>query len=231
MHVHAGGARDGVLGFTTDTNDLYLVTDWNFYTGVEPSNPNMRPSKENPPRLIHAFVADYDAKIPDERLMEVAKTMKISPTYIERSLGGNARLVWVLPFALRAETYDFAALLLESAKEWLQLSMLPALDTGAFGDPTRLYCNGADWKPTGLPPIAESDLQAFFVKCGRDYHFKGPKEDEAVPLMVIEPALKEAFARKNELVFLDFITDQTENVYPMVPGGKGITEMILYEDL
>ena len=35
----------------------------------------------------------------------------------------------------------------------------------------------------------------------------------------------------NELVFLDFVTDQTENVYPMVPGGKGISEMILAEDL
>jgi acetolactate synthase-1/2/3 large subunit len=47
----------------------------------------------------------------------------------------------------------------------------------------------------------------------------------------VEPALREAFAAKNELVFLDFITDQKENVYPMIPGGKGITEMILYEDL
>jgi acetolactate synthase-1/2/3 large subunit len=28
-----------------------------------------------------------------------------------------------------------------------------------------------------------------------------------------------------------FLTDQTENVYPMIPGGKGITEMILSEDL
>jgi len=27
------------------------------------------------------------------------------------------------------------------------------------------------------------------------------------------------------------MTDQTENVYPMIPGGKGITEMILAEDL
>ena len=47
----------------------------------------------------------------------------------------------------------------------------------------------------------------------------------------VEPALRDAFARKNELVFLDFITDQTENVYPMIPGGKGITEMILSEEL
>ena len=26
---------------------------------------------------------------------------------------------------------------------------------------------------------------------------------------------------------LDFLTDQTENVFPMVPNGKGLSEMIL----
>jgi acetolactate synthase-1/2/3 large subunit len=37
---------------------------------------------------------------------------------------------------------------------------------------------------------------------------------------------------KNDLVFLDFQVDQTENVYPMVMGGKGLTDMILSsEDL
>ena len=45
------------------------------------------------------------------------------------------------------------------------------------------------------------------------------------------PALKEAFKRTDDLVFMDFITDQTENVYPMVGGGKGLTEMILAEEL
>ena len=47
----------------------------------------------------------------------------------------------------------------------------------------------------------------------------------------VEPALREAFKRKKDLVFLYFITDQTENVYPMIPGGKGITEIILSEEL
>jgi acetolactate synthase-1/2/3 large subunit len=32
-------------------------------------------------------------------------------------------------------------------------------------------------------------------------------------------------------VFLDFLTDQKENVYPMIPGGKGINEIILSEEL
>ncbi len=48
----------------------------------------------------------------------------------------------------------------------------------------------------------------------------------------VEGALREAFKRKTDLVFLDFKVDQTENVYPMVQGGKGLTEMILSsEDL
>ena len=48
----------------------------------------------------------------------------------------------------------------------------------------------------------------------------------------VEGALKEAFAAKDRLVFLDIITDQTENVWPMVKSGKGLTEMLLgSEDL
>jgi len=43
----------------------------------------------------------------------------------------------------------------------------------------------------------------------------------------VEGALKEAFKLKNRLVFLDFKTDPTENVYPMIPAGAGQNEMIL----
>ena len=44
----------------------------------------------------------------------------------------------------------------------------------------------------------------------------------------VEPALREAFGKyKDRLVFMDFITDQTENVWPMVKAGKGLSEMLL----
>ncbi|MET0508576.1 MAG: thiamine pyrophosphate-dependent enzyme, partial [Burkholderiaceae bacterium] len=43
----------------------------------------------------------------------------------------------------------------------------------------------------------------------------------------VEDALRDAFGKhKDRLVFLDFITDQSENVWPMVQGGKGLTEML-----
>ena len=73
---------------------------------------------------------------------------------------------------------------------------------------------------------AESYMDALpdFVKLAEAYGHVGVKIEKPAD---VEPALKEAFARKNDLVFLDFITDQTENVFPMVPGGKGLSEMIL----
>ncbi len=48
----------------------------------------------------------------------------------------------------------------------------------------------------------------------------------------VEAALREARSIKDRCVFIDVRTDPTENVWPMVKAGKGITEMLLgSEDL
>ncbi|HVE50558.1 MAG TPA: acetolactate synthase 3 catalytic subunit [Casimicrobiaceae bacterium] len=77
---------------------------------------------------------------------------------------------------------------------------------------------------------AESYMDALpdFTKLAEAYGHVGMKIEKPGD---VEGALREAFAQKERLVFLDFITDQTENVFPMVPGGKGLTEMILAEEL
>ncbi|MHB1942201.1 MAG: biosynthetic-type acetolactate synthase large subunit [Acidiferrobacteraceae bacterium] len=63
-----------------------------------------------------------------------------------------------------------------------------------------------------------------FVKLAESYGHVGILVDKPGD---VEGALKEAFAMKNRLVFMDFITDQTENVYPMIEAGKGHHEMRL----
>jgi len=45
----------------------------------------------------------------------------------------------------------------------------------------------------------------------------------------VEGALREAFAMKDRTVFLDFVTDPSENVFPMIPAGGGQNEMLLAE--
>ena len=68
-----------------------------------------------------------------------------------------------------------------------------------------------------------------FVKLVEAYGHVGMRIDKPAD---VEGALKEAFNLKDRLVFMDIITDQSENVWPMVKAGKGLTEMLLgSEDL
>jgi acetolactate synthase-1/2/3 large subunit len=69
-----------------------------------------------------------------------------------------------------------------------------------------------------------------FVALAEAYGHVGIRVDKPAD---VEPALRDAFGKyKDRLVFLDIITDATENVWPMVQGGKGLTEMLLgSEDL
>ena len=73
---------------------------------------------------------------------------------------------------------------------------------------------------------SESYMNALpdFIKLAESYGHVGMKIEKPGD---IEGALQEAFKLEDQLVFMDFITDQTENVFPMVPGGKGLSEMIL----
>jgi len=68
-----------------------------------------------------------------------------------------------------------------------------------------------------------------FVKLAEAYGHVGLKVEKPSD---VEGALKEAIRLKDRTVFLDVRTDPTENVWPMVQAGKGITEMLLgSEDL
>lgn len=63
-----------------------------------------------------------------------------------------------------------------------------------------------------------------FVKLAEAYGHVGMRIDKPEQ---VRPALEEAFALKDRTVFLDVITDRTENVYPMIEAGKGHHDMKL----
>ena len=67
-----------------------------------------------------------------------------------------------------------------------------------------------------------------FVKLAEAYGHVGIRVERPED---VEPALREARRLKDRTVFLDIQTDQTENVFPMVQAGKGITEMLLSANL
>jgi acetolactate synthase-1/2/3 large subunit len=63
-----------------------------------------------------------------------------------------------------------------------------------------------------------------FVKLAEAYGHVGMRIDKPEE---VRPALEKAFAMKDRTVFLDIITDQTENVFPMIEAGKAHHDMKL----
>ena len=63
-----------------------------------------------------------------------------------------------------------------------------------------------------------------FVKLAESYGHVGMHIEKSAD---VEAALQEALAQKERTVLMDFVTDQTENVYPMIASGKGHHEMHL----
>jgi len=67
-----------------------------------------------------------------------------------------------------------------------------------------------------------------FVKLAEAYGHVGIRVERPED---VEGALKRAFVdHKDDLVFLDILTDQGANVFPMVAAGKGLSEMILADE-
>ncbi|SMN12317.1 Acetolactate synthase large subunit [uncultured Candidatus Thioglobus sp.] len=63
-----------------------------------------------------------------------------------------------------------------------------------------------------------------FIKLAESYGHIGMLIEKPAD---VEKMLKKALKEKNKVVFMDFITDHTENVYPMIASGKGHHEMHL----
>ena len=70
-------------------------------------------------------------------------------------------------------------------------------------------------------PLTARQLEAF-VRLAEAYGAVGLR---ATKPSEVEPVLKEAFKIK-KTVFMDFVTARYEKVFPMVPAGAAINEMI-----
>jgi acetolactate synthase I/II/III large subunit len=76
----------------------------------------------------------------------------------------------------------------------------------------------------GRYAMSYMDALPDFVKLAEAYGHVGIYIDKPAD---VTAALEEAMKIRDRVVFMDFITDQNENVYPMIPAGAGLNEMIL----
>src|SRR5262245_56248591 len=81
------------------------------YSLCEGLNENLRITKPrsdgegNPPALMHGLIADYDSPTPEELIRKFATAYNFVPNWIERTLSGNWRFVWLFEEPMKIPSY------------------------------------------------------------------------------------------------------------------------------
>ena len=70
------------------------------------------------------------------------------------------------------------------------------------------------------------DFAPDFVKLAEAYGAVGIKVEKKEG---VEPAIKKALSIKDKPIVIDFVVEREENVYPMIPGGKSVKDILTRE--
>ena len=67
------------------------------------------------------------------------------------------------------------------------------------------------------------EIQPDFIKLVEAYNQQGIRIDDPA---LVEPTLRKALERTDKgILFIDILVDRSENVFPMIAAGKGLSEM------
>lgn len=132
-------------------------TDWLFVSGFEGRAPNLRVSRENQAVKMHALVADYDAQITAEEMLEgLTRRSKagMKPAYAHRTISGGVRVIWLFekPVAIAPGIFD--PFITRLMKELNARKLFPGLDDN-IRKPEQYYA----WNP---PATEVSDNRVKF---------------------------------------------------------------------
>jgi acetolactate synthase-1/2/3 large subunit len=149
--------------------------------------------------------------------------------------GGLGTMGFGLPAALGVQlAYPDETVVCITGEASIQMCIQELSTCKQYGLPVKIIClnNGymgmvRQWQEFFYEKryaMSYFDALPDFVALTRSYGHTGVQVANPAD---VRGALEEALGRKDELVFLDFLTDKTENVYPMIPAGAGLNEMIL----
>ena len=149
--------------------------------------------------------------------------------------GGLGTMGFGLPAAMGAQlAHPEAEVMCVTGEGSIQMNIQELSTCLQYGLPIKIICLNnrylgmvRQWQEffyQGRYAMSYMEALPDFVKLAESYGHVGMRIEKPSE---VEGALEKAFAMKDRLVFLDFVTDETENVYPMIPAGAGQNEMIL----
>ena len=180
-------------------------TDHVFYTMVQPENSSMRSSGQNPFKLLHGIVADYDGA--PEAIQAALPKLNFAegkaPTWITTTFSGKARLIWAFERPVPVFTPEVISKFKQLLLKDLKLKMLlPGLDEGAWDNLHTPFELGTDWRqPRGDVRLASSLVMSMLHEAASKAKFKvdGP----TIPLEVIAAEVERRWPNRWTGAFVD----------------------------
>lgn len=150
----------------------------------------------NPPLKIHAFVADIDAQVSEDELAAgIARLGEFVPNYLERTLSGNARLIWLFEKPVLVPNTRFAVEFLKYALVHGRFEQVAAaLDKPAWETPNRYYTNSGEWRQ--IDPdrrIPHALLQGWVVEVAEKHAWKKDRGSLEIPLPIVWTELQKKY--------------------------------------
>lgn len=168
-----------------------------FFSGVYGVDRDSRVVASNPAAEMIALVVDYDspmsARFADDLADRIASRKSIPPTYYNRTLGGNVRMVWMFEEPIPVLPGKWYRAFIEAAEEALHLHILaPGIDKCRFND-YQYYEVGSDWVQYADSVIPWERTTAWAAHAHKHATRKAAKFD--VPLDVIWKQLRDTDSR------------------------------------
>jgi len=162
---------------------LKETTEWNVYSAFRGSSPSQRISDTNPPDLMNGLAVDYDAKTPLEQIFKRVEEMEPNtrPQWIEISLSGKIRLVWVFERPVLVPSTAFAKALLKEFLNVFEAKTLLAGYDPASEKPSSMWTNGGTWYRVSddkgeLPPVPWAFCSGLVAAVSKRSDLFGPSE-------------------------------------------------------
>ena len=161
------------------------TTQSNFISAWEGLNPQGRVAAQNPGRILHGIIADYDNPNALNHLNDLPTTTAHLPMWVVDSFSpGKCRLIWAFENPVNVSNPDLTEQFIKVLNEKVKISdALPGFDKSSWKD-TQYFELGTNWQSvTGATPIPDGLLAQCMLEAGT----RKPIEtsDIEIPLDVI----------------------------------------------
>lgn len=199
-------ARDKWLNTPTTVHQCYTA-----YEGIistERLSEAKTGSEGNPPLKLYAFVGDYDAPLTlDEIKIGIERHQGFMPNYLERTLSGNVRLVWLFQKEVSFPSLKFCKEFLKRALVATKFNEVAVgLDVPAWETPNRLWSNSSEWLVIDENArIPHALLNGWIIETAERHHWKKDRGAVDIPLPVVFSELEKKYPNLNAIWPGDFV--------------------------